>query len=541
MLKNILNSFISSSLTRKHMYAGLGVLIVIAFAVLFFKKDAPLEITKQDANRTVTIMDVASLSSEATPLPLVGEVRSQNEAILRTESAGTVTAVYRKAGDYVSAGTVIAELENSAQRASVAQARALVSQAEASLAKVKKGARDEQLAVLGISAGSAETTLRTARQQGVNTVLASYATAEDVVLRTTDKLLSNPTSASPSFILATSDAQLSTNIVNARLKIENILEDASTIKSGLSANSNILLAINSAEADLTFTKSYLDSVASALSKAIPSDTLTSTTIGGYQAEVATARSLIIGQLSALTTAKQSIEGAEAGLSISLQNQTEGVSGARSEDIAVAEAGVEQVQAGLRASLAQLENTIIRTPISGRIASLSISKGEFASQFSPAAIVSNQNALEIISYISEGERENIVVGAKALIAEEIRGVVTGIAPGLDPATKKIRLSIGVTDEGAPLTHGASVSLTVERSRPVVSESVTDIIIPISALKLSIDKAVVFSVNAENILEEHVVTMGRVLGNKVNIESGLTPSMIIVVDARGLKAGQAVTIQ
>lgn len=269
MLKNILNSFISSSLTRKHMYAGLAVIVVIIFLVLIFKKDAPVEITKQESNRTVSIMDVASLSSEATPLPLIGEVRSQNEAILRTESSGTVTAVYRKAGDYVAAGTVIAELENSAQRASVAQARALVSQAEASLAKVKKGARDEQLAVLGISAESAETTLRTAKQQAVNTVLSSYATGEDVVLRTTDKLVSNPTSASPTFILATSDSQLSTNIANARLTIEGRLSNATAIKDSLRADTNVLVAISAAEADLSYIRNYLDTIASALAKAIP--------------------------------------------------------------------------------------------------------------------------------------------------------------------------------------------------------------------------------------------------------------------------------
>lgn len=541
MLKNILNSFISSSLTRKHMYAGLAVVVVIAFVILFFKKDAPIEITKQDANRMVAIMDVASLSSEATPLPLVGEVRSQNEAILRTESSGTVTAVYRKAGDYVSAGTVIAELENSAGRASVAQARALVSQAEASLAKVKKGARDEQLAVLGISAESAETSLKTAKQQAVNTVLSSFAAAEDVVLRTTDKLLSNPTSASPTFILATSDAQLSTNIANARLNIEGRLANTTAIKDSLRADSNVLVAISAAEADLSYVRNYLDTIANALSKAIPSNAVTPAIIGGYQAEVASARSAIIGQLSALAVAKQSIESAEAGLSISLQNQNEVVSGARSEDIALAEASVEQAQAGLRAALAQLENTIIRTPISGRIASLSLTRGEFASQFSPAAIVSNQNALEIVSYISEGERENIAIGSKARIEEGVNGVVTSIAPGLDPSTKKIRLSIGVTDEGAPLTHGSTVSLTIERARPVANENITDIIIPISALKLSVDKAVVFSVDENNVLVEHAVSMGRVLGNKVHITSGLTPSMIIVVDARGLKAGQVVTIQ
>lgn len=539
--QRIYSGFVSSSLSRRKIIFVIVIVLGIAITYALLHKSSPISVEKVDITRLVTIAEVASLSTETTPLPLVGSVRSQNEAILRTESAGTVTAVYRSVGDYVSAGTIIAGLENSSQSAGVSQARALVAQAEASVAKIKKGARDEQLSILGIGAGNAESTLQTAKQQGVTTVLSSLTSVEDVILRSTDQLISNPDTANPQFVVLTSDSQLTTDIANKRTVIENKLSSFAGIKSILSINSDVVQVITSTEADVSYVRDYLDTVANALNKAIPSQTISPSQIATYKAEVAGARSAILAQLSALASAKQSIKSAEAGLSIAQENRSEGISGARSEDVAIAEASLQQAQAGLRSAQAVYEKTLVRSPISGRISSLTISRGDFASQFAPAAIVSNQNALEIVSYVSENERESVAVGGKALIENEINGVVTSIAPGLDPATKKVEVKIGVTDAGAPLTHGASVSLTVERARSVSPQEVTDIIIPISALKLGVDATIVFSVSPESTLVAHPITIGRILGNKVQVTSGLTPDMLIVVDARGLKEGQQVTLK
>ena len=67
-----------------------------------------------------------------------------------------------------------------------------------------------------------------------------------------------------------------------------------------------------------------------------------------------------------------------------------------------------------------------------------------------------------------------------------------------------------------------------------------VLPIAAVKMLPDGAAVFTVNASSTLESHAVQLGALMGDRVNIASGITPNLQIVTDARGLKAGDAVLI-
>ncbi len=69
------------------------------------------------ADRAVTLASVGDLSLNTSPLPLLGTVTSRSEANIKAESSGKLAAVYKKLGDYVSAGEVIAEFDNGAERA----------------------------------------------------------------------------------------------------------------------------------------------------------------------------------------------------------------------------------------------------------------------------------------------------------------------------------------------------------------------------------------------------------------------------------------
>jgi len=53
---------------------------------------------------------------------LVGTVRAVSEAQIQAERGGRVTSVRVKAGDFISAGTIIATLENASEYASLLQA-----------------------------------------------------------------------------------------------------------------------------------------------------------------------------------------------------------------------------------------------------------------------------------------------------------------------------------------------------------------------------------------------------------------------------------
>ncbi len=74
----------------------------------------------------------------------------------------------------------------------------------------------------------------------------------------------------------------------------------------------------------------------------------------------------------------------------------------------------------------------------------------------------------------------------------------------------------------------------------SGSDTEVIIPITALKVETDRIVVFTVSDEGRLVAHPVTEGPLLGSNILIKEGVTSDMEIVIDARGLNEGDEVEI-
>jgi RND family efflux transporter MFP subunit len=207
--------------------------------------------------------------------------------------------------------------------------------------------------------------------------------------------------------------------------------------------------------------------------------------------------------------------------------------------ATADAQVKQAQGAYNAALSRLEKTVIRSPITGTLNSLSIQTGDFVSQFTEVAVVSNNGALEVLSYVTEEDAKRIQVGAEVMIDNKVKGIITRIAPAIDPRTKKIEVRIGIEDSKASLINGQSVRATITKN--VKTTTTNSIIkIPLSSLKLTPNGAFVFTVSTSSTLVPIAVHEGAILGEEIQIISGLTGAEEIVTDARGLKSGMTVTV-
>jgi RND family efflux transporter MFP subunit len=218
------------------------------------------------------------------------------------------------------------------------------------------------------------------------------------------------------------------------------------------------------------------------------------------------------------------------------NQTQ-VSGA----LATADAQVKQALGVYNAALSRLEKTIIRSPITGTLNSLTINTGDYISAFTQVAIVSNNGALEVASSVNEDDVKRISVGSLVLIDGTVSGVITRIAQAIDPTTKKIEVRIGIKDIKSSLVNGQSVRITVTQDKKQTQPQtrVGPVIIPIAALKLTPRGGNVFTVSASNTLVAVPVKEGAILGEEIQILEGLSGDEEIVVDARGLKENQVVT--
>lgn len=513
------------ALKRSQQVIVVGVILLIAGLGIssLGSSTAVEEITKSP--REVKVALVSELSSSNSNIPLLGTVTSISEATIRTESSGKLTRVYKRLGDYVTAGEVIAEFENSAERASVLQAEGVYDAAKASrdIAKINSGTTDSSLA-------DTKTTV-------VNTISSSYITMDDAVRVKTDGVFTNPRNADVKLAMTIPDANLQYSLESQRRAIEKILISRDATNRTLTTEADLFQELNSALTEVRTIKAYLDDLASAHAKAIPDTVYSQTTLDTYRVSLGVARTAVGAMITTLIASKTALQASISAQEISGKTLSNGQS-----STATADALVKQAEGAYNAALSRLQKTIIRSPISGTLNSLTIETGDYVTQFSEIAVVSNNGALEVLAYVTENDIPRLPVGSPVLINGTIKGVITRIATALDPLTKKIEVRIGITDKASKLINGQSVRVNVTSTASKSKTSTGPITVPLSAIKITPNGSYIFTVNEEdNTLSSIEVTTGTLLGSDIQVLSGITADISIVVDARGLKEGTVVTVK
>ncbi|MAJ97095.1 MAG: hypothetical protein CMI56_00585 [Parcubacteria group bacterium] len=493
--------------------------------------------------RQVTTSPAGLVSQLESVLETTGEVQSQTQGDLRAQRAGVITSVNARVGQQVRAGTIIASIENASERASVAQAQATVAQATASFNKISGGTRDEQLAVLKANTASALQSMNETTASARNTLLSAYAASDTAFSGGIDVFFSNPDGANPKLMFVSTNSSQAIAAEHGRFILENTInrhaaasEDVSTL-----SNAEVRTEIDVLEKEMLEIKSMLDNVISALDGAVPTASITTTTIASYKTTASAARTSILGTLSSLSAARGALNAAQTALTVAQENESQGITGAQPEDVAVAQAQLESAQATLAQAVAQLENTRVRAPVTGIVTILTIDKGDFVTSFQDIGLVANDNALEIETFVAPNTIDRIAVGGRALINRKHEGVITSIAPGVDPVKRQVEVRIALVAESVPLTHGSRVSVEfLNLASQDISKDDASIRVPISSLKLVGDDAFVFVVNEENILESMPVKLGSVVQSSIEIVSGINRNTEIVLDARGLTEGTTVIV-
>jgi RND family efflux transporter MFP subunit len=201
--------------------------------------------------------------------------------------------------------------------------------------------------------------------------------------------------------------------------------------------------------------------------------------------------------------------------------------------------VKTALGSLRGAQANLEKTLIRAPIAGQVNFLPIRVGDYVAPLTHAATVAQNGALEIVTYVSEENRALLAAGTNVTVEGTYRGVVTTIAPALDPVTKQIEVHVALTN-GSGLVNGQSVRIALPNSAVAAATSTGPRLLPLTALKLTPSARVVFSVGADGTLVAHPVEIGDVHGDRIEVTSDIPGDLRIVTDARGLSEGQKVNV-
>lgn len=512
--------------SKKKQRALAAALVLVLVVIVKALVSGDTEEASLVTSRQVVTSPVSLLASSDKEFPLIGTVTSVSEAVIRSESGGRLTRVAKKLGDTVYAGDVIASFDNASERASLLQAEGAYEQAKAS--------RD----ITKLQSGQAGTSLVDAKSQALNAISNAYTTLDDAVTGKTDSAFSDPEYDQIKFLLSVPDATLSIGIETKRKQIAGILAARALKNKTLTTSSDLVLELGLMQNEAQVIKSYLDDLFTAYSKALPNNSFTTASLETGKANVQSARQSVSGVVGALVSARGALTGSITASEVA----GSGASSVTSGTLATAEAQVKQALGAYNAALARLEKTIIRSPITGTLNSLTIQTGDYVGAFTQVAVVSNNGALEVVSNVTEDDAKRITIGSPVTINTGTRGVVTRIASAIDPTTRKIEVRIGITDAATSLVNGQSVRILITKNKKDIAQTTTGpITIPIASLKLTPRGAMVFTVTASNTLVALPVKEGAILGEQIQIIEGLTGTETIVTDARGLKEGMEVTVK
>lgn len=498
---------------QKIVFGIVIVLLIIIIARSIFGSNTD----EQKDNKKTKIVEVArvfDIANKTTNLPVVGKAESQSEAILRAESQGEISYVRKSLGDNLRSGEIIAEIKNDSQRADVLRASGVYDAAKANLIKVENNSSQAENLIKG-------------------SIFSSYSNSLDAVKNKVDQFITDADTKNPKVNASVGDDKTSyfdrQEIERQRIIIGDLL-DAWAINAysvnDVSSAVELEQRFNESKANLESVRDFLVQVANTVNETKASEGLSQSTVDKYKSDVSSAVSSVNSSLNSLISAYNAYS-SQVNL------------GGDSQDILSAKAQLTQARAGLLSAQANLEKTIVRSPITGVLNSINIKQGDVVSQFQDLGEVVGNGEIEIIAFINESDRKTVEVGSEVIIENDYRGEVIRMAPSLNQTTQKIEIRISVPQD-SQISNGESVSLEIVRKVNKEKESTT-IIVPLTAVKITGDKSNVFTVNQEGVLESKEVKIGDIIGEYVEIDNGIDLSTAIVIDSRGLKEGDKVEVK
>ncbi len=558
----MINKFTTLHLRTKILIIAFIILLlagmVASLRILNNTNDSP---PQEQPLVTVTLVPASQLSTNNTTLTVTGILRNKSEADLRSEVPGRITGVYVKVGQWVKSGTLIAEVENDAQRAQVTQAlgaleaaRAQAKGAEAQLAKVLNGATQEDKNIVSSQVSASEASLDSSYDAARNALQAAYAGTSNAISFSADTMLQNPSSVVPTLTFQTTEYSAKISTENMRVAMGDILSRQASISIQTLYNGSSLDAeISKTLLELSTAKQFTDTILTALDGAITTASVPNSVISSYIATMSTARSQLLGNISALTSAQSAITSTKRALTTVKENEDKLLTNARPEDVASATANADAANASVttalgsyQAAVAGLEKTRIRAPISGTLSSFSARHGDFINTSQLGRMIGSGGS-EVVFYIPSTDNERVSIGDSILVSGSITGHITSIASSTSIGNNQLEVRADLTSK-SNLPNGSAVNINIlaftDDEDSKANDTTTELLIPINAIKFNVEGVNVFTVaDTVSKIAELIpidISIGDVLGSMVMI-SGISKDTLIITDARGLSAGQIVNIK
>lgn len=192
----------------------------------------------------------------------------------------------------------------------------------------------------------------------------------------------------------------------------------------------------------------------------------------------------------------------------------------------------------------LENTVLRSPVSGVVTARNYDRGDMYNMSQPLFTVQQITPVKLLVPISESDYTKVKKGDKVTITadafpgQNFEGSIIRLYPTMDAATHTFNVEVHVRNENRLLRPGMFARATVN-----FGDNFNVVIPDQAAVKMQgAGTRQVFILNNDNTVSVRAVTLGRHFDNKYEVLSGLDDGDVIVVKGHStLKAGDTVVVK
>lgn len=533
--KNFLGNSKNGILTimKNISYYILGV-VIFGFAIVSFwiyqkylevdpKSIIAFEVTRGDLQEEVTVR---------------GEVVAQKEYELEFPFGGTVEKIFVKEGSLVNIGDPLMKLETTELNAEYGRLNAVLAEQRGVLSKLVSGTQIEEINISEAKVVGAEQVLNDSKKTLVDAVSSAFTLADDAVHNKADQFFDNARSANPLFKHIIADTQIKINIETERYRIELMLGEWRNLlpKDTLQVSLDAVRA----QKNLAQITAFLVDLATAVNSINPSSSISQTTIDAWKASVILARTTVNGAITTLTLAEEKFRTAESALTLAQSQLTLAKSSPRNEDVAIAEARIDQTQHALDVVNEKIRKSTLRAPSTGTVKKIMLENQEIFKPGTTALLFANSgfkiqsdvSELDIskVSYAKDNEAR---IQFDALVGKTFKGQVVSIEPKevMKDGDVYFRTDILLNQAtNTEIRSGMSVDVVLFGIKKKEVLLIPALAIEkkgdTSFVKISLGAKTKEEVTIENIVEAEIVT-GISDGELIEVISGVNEGDIVVV--------------
>lgn len=408
---------------------------------------------------------------------ITGRVKPAKEVELSFERGGVVRAVNVEVGQVVTQGTVLASISNGDVQGRLQEAQAGLDSARATLDELKRGARPEEIRIKETALESAKQDLANSYINTPDVLRNAFTNASDAVQVKLSALFDGRNGSGYKLTFSACDSQAEIDVINLRLDVDNSLKNIqkSIDIVGISSNDAADLILKNAYTDLQKIDQFVRRTNDLLTV---SCALSNRDLDTYRSSVTLARTPINAALAevsvkrnAISSQKLLVQRAQNDLEITL-------SGTDAERIRAQEAVVKQAQARVTQAYADVSQTIITAPFTGKVTLVDAKKGQYTSPSTPVILMISDSTFEIEAKIPEVDVARVQVNNKASVWIEAFGketVFDAVVTKIDPAetvsdgvsTYKATLQFVKNDERIKSGMTANIDIVTSQKENVVS--------------------------------------------------------------------------